>query len=87
MQNVLFPCINQQLDNKTSDNPGGGTTELYYARVFAELIAFIEDTLANREEQSPIFKLSDLVGLYTDTLTQLCVPSPCVHPTRLKDRI
>lgn len=59
------------------------------SRVFAELVAFIEDTLATREEQtaSPVFKLSDLVGLYTDRLAQLGVARPSVHAARLMDRV
>ncbi len=39
---------------------------MFYARAFAELVAFIEDTLADREQQTPVFKLSDLVRLYKD---------------------
>lgn len=56
--------IAEQTDNRT--------TEAYYARAFAELVAFIEDTVTDREH-SPVFKLSDLVGLYRDRLTQLGV--------------
>ena len=60
---------------------------MFYARAFAELVAFIKDTLADREQQTPVFKLSDLVRLYKDRLAQLNVSSPCVHSTRLKDRL
>ena len=45
--------------------------EKHYARVFAELLAFIEETLANTEEHTPVFKLSDLVWLYKGRLVQL----------------
>ena len=72
---------------KASEPADSNTTEAHYARAFAELIAFIEDTLADREECSPVFKLSDLVRLYRERLVQLGVSSPCVHSTRLKDRI
>ena len=72
---------------KTSEQIDSCTTEAHYARAFAELNAFIEDTLTDREEHSPVFKLSDLVRLYRERLIQLGVSSPCVHSTRLKDRI
>ncbi len=73
--------------SEQNENREGATTEMFYARAFAELVAFIEDTLADREQQTPVFKLSDLVRLYKDRLVQLNVPSPCVHSTRLKDRL
>ena len=63
------------------------TTEAHFARAFAELFVFIEETLADRDELSPVFKLSDLVRLYSDRLIQLGIPRPTVHATRLKDRI
>ncbi|KAK4305062.1 hypothetical protein Pmani_023027 [Petrolisthes manimaculis] len=74
---------NRKLKNKVQ------TQEGQCSRVFVELVAFIEDTLATREEQtsSPVFKLSDLVGLYNDRLAQLGVACPSVHATRLMDRV
>ncbi len=60
------------------------TIEMYYARAFAELVAFIDDTFSDKEHR-PVFKLPDLAGLYRDRLTQLGVTSPNVHSTRLKD--
>ena len=58
---------------KTSEQLGSYTVEVHYARTFAELIALIEDTLADREERSFVFKLSDLVRLYMERLIQLGV--------------
>ena len=49
----------------TSEEADSHTTEVHYARAFAELVAFVEDTLTDREECSPVFKLSNLVRLYT----------------------
>ena len=72
---------------KTSEQTESHTTESHYARAFAELVAFIDDTLTDREERSPVFKLSELVHLYRERLIQLSVSSQCVHSTRLKDRI
>ena len=68
------------------ENCEDGTTEMFYARAFVELVAFIEDTLADREQQTPVYKLSDLVWLCKDRLAQLSVSSPCVYSTRLKHR-
>ena len=45
--------------------------EKHYARAFAELLAFIEETLANTEEHTPGFKLSDLVRFYRTDLFNL----------------
>ena len=70
---------------KTSEQTESRTTESHYARAFAELVAFIDDTLTDKEECSPVFKLSELVHLYRERLVQLGVSS--VHSTRLKDRI
>ena len=58
---------------KTSEQLGSYTVEAHYARTFAELVVFIEDTLADREECSLVFKLSDLVRLYRERLIQLGV--------------
>ena len=71
---------------KTSEQTDSHT-ETLYARAFAELSTFVEDTLNDREESSPVFKLSDLVRLYRERVVQLGVSSSCVHSTRLKDRI
>ena len=83
---ALYNAAARSKTSEQNENNEGGTTEKYYARAFAELLEFIEDTLADRN-QTPVFKLSDLVRLYRDRLTQLSVSSPCVHSTRLKDRI
>ena len=72
---------------KTSEQTESRTTESHYARAFAELVAFIDDTLTDREERSPVFKLSELVHLYRERLVQVGVSSQCVHSTRLKDHI
>ena len=72
---------------KSSEGTASHATEACYARAFAELIAFLEESLASTDERSPVFKLSDLVQLYVKRLEQLGVSCPCVHSTRLKDRI
>lgn len=61
----------------------------HYARAFAELLSFIDDSITENHDQntSPVFRLSDLRKLYSDRLLQLGVSCPYVHSTRLKDRI
>ena len=83
----LVALYNAAARSKMSEKSEEKSMEKYYARAFAELLAFIEETLGNTEEHTPVFKLSDLIRLYKDRLVQLKVISPSVHSTRLKDRI
>ncbi len=48
---------------KSSEETASHETEACYARAFAEIIAFLEESLASTDERSPVFKLSDLVQL------------------------
>jgi hypothetical protein len=63
-------------------------TEFFHGIVFAQLIAHIEETRAD-SSIVPIFKLADLVKLYTVRLSQLALSKPVegVHSTRLKDKL
>eukprot|EP00112_Aurelia_sp_Birch-Aquarium-sp1_P011755 Seg2473.5 transcript_id=Seg2473.5/GoldUCD/mRNA.D3Y31 product="hypothetical protein" protein_id=Seg2473.5/GoldUCD/D3Y31 len=55
--------------------------------VFAELVTDIEDSRAQSDE-SPIFKLADLVSLYQYRMQQLGVQTEQrIHSTGLKERI
>ena len=55
--------------------------------VFAELVSYIEDSRANPDE-SPVFKLADLVSLYQSRMEQLGVQTEQrIHSTRLKERL
>eukprot|EP00112_Aurelia_sp_Birch-Aquarium-sp1_P024416 Seg771.7 transcript_id=Seg771.7/GoldUCD/mRNA.D3Y31 product="hypothetical protein" protein_id=Seg771.7/GoldUCD/D3Y31 len=55
--------------------------------VFAELVTYIEDSRAKSDE-SPIFKLADLVSLYQSRMQQLGVQTEQrIHSTRLKERL
>ena len=76
-------------DSDSNNNELDAETKRYHARAFAELVAFIEDTLveSHDEHTSPVFKLVDLIRLYSDRLTQLGVTTPYVHSSRFKDRI
>ena len=56
---------------------------------FAELVSYIEDCRKDTE-LAPIFKLTDLIDLYTTRLKQLGTDTAAagrVHSTKLKDRI
>lgn len=77
----------EEKKSERSDSSVDESSDVRYAHGFAELVAFIEDKLADKEEQAPVFKLSNLVQLYRERLVQLGVSSPYVHATRLKDRI
>jgi len=62
--------------------------EFFHGIVFAQLISYIEETRAD-SSVVPIFKLADLVKLYTDRLSQLALDRPAerVHSTRLKEKL
>ena len=47
---------------KTSEQTDNHTTEVHYARAFAQLFAFIEDTLTNRENALQFLNLFDCTG-------------------------
>ena len=52
---------------------------------FAELVMYIEEMCQLDEETAPVFKLSDLLQLYTTRLEQLAVKLDAkVHTTQLK---
>ena len=54
---------------------------------FAELVSYIEDTRMD-DEVLPVFKLTDLVNLYSKRLTQLGSDLVGrIHSTKRKDRI
>ena len=55
---------------------------------FGEVVAFIEESLLTATEEIPIFKLSDLIKLYTSKLSALGVELDTrVHSTRFKNRL
>lgn len=62
--------------------------ELFHGIVLAQLISYIEETRAD-SSMTPIFKLADLVKLYTVRLSQLALDKSVerVHSTRLKDKL
>ena len=69
---------------KTSQQPDSYTVEAHYACTFAELVAFIEDTLTQREKCSLLLKLYNLLRLYWERLAQLDVFSLSAHSASLK---
>lgn len=63
------------------------TDEVNHGIALAELLSFIEETRID-EEHTPVFKLADLVKLYSNRLEQLGVEQDVrQHSTRLKNRI
>lgn len=64
----------------------GSKDEISHGIALAELVAYIEDLKAS-ESVAPVFKLSDLIKLYSTRLHQLGVEEVQPHSTRFKDRI
>ena len=52
---ALYNAAARAKTSEQNDNCEGGLAEISCARKFAELAAFIEDALVEREEQTPIF--------------------------------
>ena len=58
-----------------------------HSQAFAELICYLEDSCIDTQV-APVFKLSDLVKLYSTRLMQLgCDTVGYVHSTKLKNKI
>jgi hypothetical protein len=82
----LVALYNKVSRANTSSESDGPDARLH-GIVFAELVAYMED-FRNEEDIAPIFKLADLVGLYTARLKQLGASVlNRVHSTRLKIRL
>ena len=59
-----------------------------YGIALAELVGFIEETRNNNKDVISVFKLADLVRLYSNRLKDLGIElSNRVHPTHLKNRL
>jgi len=74
------------LQTKT-ESEGTKIEKVSHGIALAELLAYIEESRLY-EEVAPIFKLSDLVQIYSSQLEQLSVKEhACPHCTELKKRI
>ena len=57
-----------------------------HPQAFSELVTYLVET--NRSGEGPaVFRLADIVQLYTQRLEQLGVVTPAVNATRLKDKL
>lgn len=66
----------------------GNTDGVSHGIALVELLGYIEDTKMADQSVAPIFKLSDLLKLYTDRLRNLGVEvTGRIHSSDLKDRI
>ena len=55
---------------------------------FSAVVAFIEESLNNADEETPVLKLSDLVKMYVDNLEKMGLHLETgVHSTRFKIRL
>lgn len=74
---------------ETQQNAEELDTQKIYPIVFSELVTYVNEMRNASEEGSApvIFKLADLVSLYSQRLEQLGVESPVVNRTRLKEQL
>ena len=74
---------------ETQQNAEGLDKQKIYPIVFSELVTYVNEMRNASEEGSApvIFKLADLVSLYSQQLEQLGVESPDVNRTRLKEQL
>ncbi len=84
-----LPCLvslyNRARETTTSEDTNADA--LNHGITFAELVSYIEDCRRDTE-LAPIFKLTDLISLYTTRLKQLGTDAAGrIHSTKLKDRI
>lgn len=64
------------------------TEKQLHGIALAELVAFIEEAYLDSENEIPLFKLADLVKMYSSSLQQLgIIINGRVHSTDLKNRI
>ena len=81
---ALYNKVNRKQFGDDFDN----TEKQLHGIALAELVAFIEEAYLDSENEIPLFKLADLVKMYSSRLQQLGVTiNGCVHSTELKNRI
>ena len=81
----LVALYNRAREAKLFKEPDGHAVN--HGIAFAELVSYIEDT-RNDNEVTSVFKLADLVNLYSNSLKQLRTEvEACIYSTRLKEWI
>ena len=81
---ALLPCTTEQEKQKHLKSD---VHAVNHGIAFAELVSYIEE-VRNDNLVAPVFKLADLVNLYSTRLKQLGTDvEGRVHSTKLKDRI
>ena len=87
---VAFYNHGRELDERTQSkkNVKSSSFESFvHARVFAELISYINDCRCESSENATMFKLSALVTLYKTRLVDFNIVVDRVHSTHLKEQI
>ena len=83
-----LPCLlslyNRVRETKTTEE--SDVDNINHGLAFAELVSYTEDTRMD-SFVAPIFKLNDMVDLYTTRLEQLGTVAGNIHSMRLKKRI
>ena len=89
-QDALYhlECLVSQYNKAREKNPPtNNADEVNKSIAFAELVSYIEDCRTDTLVAA-VFRLKDLVNLYSTRLTQLGTNIVgCIHSTKLKDRI
>jgi len=86
-RNCLLNLYNRARKTREMAGKGADNERTIAGLAFAELVMFIEDAHVD-DEVAPVFKLADLVQLYTARMEQLGVKLDSrVHSTRLKERV
>ena len=85
--NCLVKLYNAS-SRKTEEGETQNSDRVSHGLALVELLGYIEDVKLNSKDIAPIFKLTDLVQLYTNRLVELGVKiTGRIHSTDLKNRI
>ena len=80
----FYNSSRRSIDEDRFENTDG----VAHGMALVELIGYIEDVKSSDVSRAPIFKLADLIQLYTDRVKELGVDvTGRIHSTHLKDRI
>ena len=83
----LASLYNRARDTKDTDELENNQERVHHGLALASLLSYIEDVRAD-ELVAPIFKMADLVSLYSERLKQLGTHvEHRIHATKLKNRI
>ena len=74
-------------NTKNGENDQSQINSSCYPVAFSELLAYIYESNASSEEEPTVFRLADLVKMYSNRLFELGIETPVINSTRLKELI